>query len=348
MLLPKLQVVDLSKNKIKRFPTDFGNLINLKVLSIARNRITALPKYISDMKLLKILKLENNYITWPKAEISTCDDESKHFEWLQKLKLWLSENEVPRLETHITEAIQRYNVRESIPSSAENSPPSSPKAANTMCYIPLYQFENIWTIEFIKNLKTYHPSNRLIQSSYYILWASVEMCDVTNMLLSLIGLDRTMLATERELNHIEIEAKSLFKFIRMNSIQSCIVNQKTKVLVKHLRSLLQSVEKELSFDQTGKLIDMIHLQWKNCNLHMADAIECLQPSFFTKTPSLVDTILIQILKKINSDEKDGKELVNDCLETTTVETVVQVLELCKRLEYNELGLLLVQAARKQE
>jgi hypothetical protein len=51
-----LEVLDISKNKIKRFPTDFGNLIHLRVMSISKNRFMHLPKYFGEMRNLKVFK----------------------------------------------------------------------------------------------------------------------------------------------------------------------------------------------------------------------------------------------------------------------------------------------------
>ncbi|KAJ3217719.1 hypothetical protein HDU67_007415 [Dinochytrium kinnereticum] len=77
---------DLSRNKMKRLPQSFGNLITLKVLSIARNRIQTLPLYIGRMARLEVLKLDGNPIQWPPPDILNCTDDENADEWLGNLK----------------------------------------------------------------------------------------------------------------------------------------------------------------------------------------------------------------------------------------------------------------------
>ena len=60
-----LEILDLSKNKITRFPSTPGRLKQLKVLSLTSNRIRLLPSYLTDFNHLKVFKVDLNPIEWP-------------------------------------------------------------------------------------------------------------------------------------------------------------------------------------------------------------------------------------------------------------------------------------------
>ena len=62
--LPKLEILDISKNAIESIPEDVKKLVNLKLLAVSSNKITRLPMSIGDMNLVK-LKFEDNPIEFP-------------------------------------------------------------------------------------------------------------------------------------------------------------------------------------------------------------------------------------------------------------------------------------------
>ena len=45
--MPSLEILDISRNKIKKWPSSCGSLKNLKVLSLSKNRIKRLPSYLA-------------------------------------------------------------------------------------------------------------------------------------------------------------------------------------------------------------------------------------------------------------------------------------------------------------
>lgn len=117
--LPSLEILDISRNKIRKLPTEPGRLLRLKVLSLSNNRIKRLPVWIAKMKDLRVLKLEANPISWPPPNISVVPSaveraassdtiassstssssysSKKHEDrmlavWLAKLKKWIEEN----------------------------------------------------------------------------------------------------------------------------------------------------------------------------------------------------------------------------------------------------------------
>ena len=56
--LSKLEILDLSKNRLVSIPEDINRLSSLKFLAVARNRITKLPLAIGDMNSLGKLKFD--------------------------------------------------------------------------------------------------------------------------------------------------------------------------------------------------------------------------------------------------------------------------------------------------
>ena len=88
--MPSLEILDISRNKIKKLPTAPGTLLHLKVrtyihisttlpisslempqvFSIAKNRIKRLPPYIAMMTHLRVLKIDHNPLEWPPKEIT--------------------------------------------------------------------------------------------------------------------------------------------------------------------------------------------------------------------------------------------------------------------------------------
>lgn len=77
--MPSLEILDISRNKIKRLPAQCGTLKGLRVssfwslvaeplaktvlsyqvFSISKNRVKRLPTYFADMKQLRVLKIDH-------------------------------------------------------------------------------------------------------------------------------------------------------------------------------------------------------------------------------------------------------------------------------------------------
>lgn len=68
LALPKLEILDISKNCIDSIPEDIKKMTNLKFLAVARNQITRLPLALGEMNLVK-LKFDENPIEFPPPEI---------------------------------------------------------------------------------------------------------------------------------------------------------------------------------------------------------------------------------------------------------------------------------------
>jgi hypothetical protein len=72
--MSSLEILDVSKNKLKSIPPEIVNLTSLKVFALQKNRIEELPVCFADMGSLQILKLGGNPISFPPPEILTIQD----------------------------------------------------------------------------------------------------------------------------------------------------------------------------------------------------------------------------------------------------------------------------------
>ncbi|KAL8280830.1 hypothetical protein RQP46_006834 [Phenoliferia psychrophenolica] len=111
--MPSLEILDISRNKIKKLP----------VFSITKNRIKRLPAYIAQMSHLRVLKVDHNPLEWPPKEISTFpvnggsasgsvgnegdarkvskgEDADEMQRWLQMMCRWMRDN--PERRPHQT------------------------------------------------------------------------------------------------------------------------------------------------------------------------------------------------------------------------------------------------------
>ncbi|KAG6335723.1 hypothetical protein ID866_3365 [Astraeus odoratus] len=98
-LMPSLQILDISRNRIKQLPAQPGSLVNLHVLCISRNKITRLQAYLSDFTHLNILKLDHNPIEWPPKAVleagGSSSDPGAAKQWILSMQKWLKENSHP-------------------------------------------------------------------------------------------------------------------------------------------------------------------------------------------------------------------------------------------------------------
>lgn len=69
-----MEILDVSKNKIREIPDEISNLTSLKVLAIQRNRIERLPVCLGDISSLHMLKLDGNPIVFPPPEVCSIKD----------------------------------------------------------------------------------------------------------------------------------------------------------------------------------------------------------------------------------------------------------------------------------
>jgi hypothetical protein len=67
--LKSLEILDLSKNKLRILPPEIVKLTSLKVFAVLKNRIEELPLCLADMTSLQVLKLEGNPLVFPPREV---------------------------------------------------------------------------------------------------------------------------------------------------------------------------------------------------------------------------------------------------------------------------------------
>lgn len=76
MQLESLEILDLSRNRIKILPEEIGNLTSLRLLAIARNKIERLPIRLCELSRLQLLKFDDNPLVFPRPEAYALDAES--------------------------------------------------------------------------------------------------------------------------------------------------------------------------------------------------------------------------------------------------------------------------------
>jgi hypothetical protein len=72
--MTSLEILDVSRNRIRSVPEGIANLTSLKVLALAKNKIEQLPVCLGDINSLQVMKLEGNPLTFPPPEVCTIKD----------------------------------------------------------------------------------------------------------------------------------------------------------------------------------------------------------------------------------------------------------------------------------
>jgi hypothetical protein len=72
--MTSLEILDVSRNKLRSIPTRIANLTSLKVLAIAKNKIEELPVCLGDINSLQVLKLDGNNLRFPPPDVCTIKD----------------------------------------------------------------------------------------------------------------------------------------------------------------------------------------------------------------------------------------------------------------------------------
>lgn len=101
-LLPPLDTLDISHNKLKRLLTQPGKLLNLRVFCLARNKLTRLPIYLSKFYKLEMLQLERNPIDWPPKSVvgqaRAPESPQDMRDWIRGVQKWIEvETSRPRI-----------------------------------------------------------------------------------------------------------------------------------------------------------------------------------------------------------------------------------------------------------
>lgn len=72
--MTSLEILDVSRNKIRSIPAKIANLTSLKVLAIAKNKIEELPVCLGEINSLQVLKLDGNPLIFPPPDVCTIKD----------------------------------------------------------------------------------------------------------------------------------------------------------------------------------------------------------------------------------------------------------------------------------
>ncbi|KAG6879036.1 hypothetical protein C0992_005729 [Termitomyces sp. T32_za158] len=112
-IMPSLDTLDISHNRIKKLPTKAGDLVHLRVeklsilifpviysclqvFSLSRNKITQLPPYLSQFSNLEVLQVEKNPLEWPPKAVmekaESLDSRSAMKDWVRSLQDWMEED----------------------------------------------------------------------------------------------------------------------------------------------------------------------------------------------------------------------------------------------------------------
>ncbi|GAA5911584.1 hypothetical protein JCM6882_008045 [Rhodosporidiobolus microsporus] len=117
--MPSIEILDISRNKIRKLPQNPGTLLNLKVFSIAKNRIKRLPVWFTSMSHLKVLKLDHNPLEWPPREVATFtasisgqpmskqEEADEMQRWLPALMKWMKENREREVERERAREVEK-------------------------------------------------------------------------------------------------------------------------------------------------------------------------------------------------------------------------------------------------
>lgn len=94
--MESLEILDLSRNKIRSFPAFPGTLVNIRVLHLGRNQIGALPTYFPKFGELNLLKIEHNPIEWPPPHILNVAPNSTDplvaSRWVKSIQGWIRDH----------------------------------------------------------------------------------------------------------------------------------------------------------------------------------------------------------------------------------------------------------------
>lgn len=71
-----MEILDISKNRLRALPEEMFKLVSLRVLTIQKNRIEKLPLCLGEMSNLHRLRLEGNPLTFPPAEVYTIQQDT--------------------------------------------------------------------------------------------------------------------------------------------------------------------------------------------------------------------------------------------------------------------------------
>ncbi|MFM1875399.1 MAG: hypothetical protein RL266_1136 [Bacteroidota bacterium] len=109
---PNLQLLDVSKNRIKALPAEIGLLKNLKKLILYKNKLESLPAEIGQMEDLRELVINQN-------ELESLPDEIGKLKKLRYIDMW--SNNITNLPSTMEEmyALEEVDLRVIVMTEAE-------------------------------------------------------------------------------------------------------------------------------------------------------------------------------------------------------------------------------------
>ena len=124
--MSSLEILDISRNKIKRLPSQPGSLINLRVpstpfpisyhllltnvvsqvFSIQRNKIHRLPPSFTQFHNLTLFKADQNPFEWPPKHIMDTNpsppDTDTNKDWILSVQKWIETNATGSVERKLS------------------------------------------------------------------------------------------------------------------------------------------------------------------------------------------------------------------------------------------------------
>ncbi|KAJ3915376.1 RAM signaling pathway protein-domain-containing protein [Lentinula edodes] len=117
-LMPAIDTLDISHNKIKRLPSQPGHLVNLRVFCFSRNKVTRLPVYLSRFRNLTVLQADKNPIEWPPKAVMeppnlVADGAKFSISWIKSIQKWIESETTSEIHPHDDSGFSEHHDLES-------------------------------------------------------------------------------------------------------------------------------------------------------------------------------------------------------------------------------------------
>ncbi|KAJ3876417.1 RAM signaling pathway protein-domain-containing protein [Lentinula edodes] len=117
-LMPAIDTLDISHNKIKRLPSQPGHLVNLRVFCFSRNKVTRLPVYLSRFHNLTVLQADKNPIEWPPKAVMeppnlVADGAKFSISWIKSIQKWIESETTSEIHPHDDSGFSEHHDLES-------------------------------------------------------------------------------------------------------------------------------------------------------------------------------------------------------------------------------------------
>jgi len=78
--LPLLEILDISRNKVRKISKEIKSLASLRVFSIVHNRVDDLPPELCEMTKLQILKIAENPLRFKLKKVVEARKQKSHIQ----------------------------------------------------------------------------------------------------------------------------------------------------------------------------------------------------------------------------------------------------------------------------